>query len=427
MDNKPVPDKLSGLYNTLLSRRASNEHKDWELTITALKLLAVTHRPFSILELSWAVTLHTARHVTTVDDLSKLVDHQKLMSLIQPFIACVEPSNLRRYQVQLIYQSMKELILRRWEPNATYSGSPASGRDDGQRFGGPEALILDICIRYLLLTEIDDQYLFSEEQIAISELPQESDLFNDEKEPVKYDSHCSWEAWEEDMIQFNPAELGLGEFFVYASCYWLKYYSPATAEALPNLASIERLCRANSIRIRNWIQQNRRPGCTMPPRFPFDSQLYDPLGITCLYGSVDMLHVMLRGSDLDNNNFLNMTAVNAADQILQWGDMARLGTLFLDSRLGHQLRNLDFFRLIIRRWRESSVSRPDWDDAFALIDLATDQMVQQQWGLELLCVAASAGCAPVAQRLLSGARHNDGLRRELLRRFPLMPQVAPLK
>ncbi|KAI2813708.1 hypothetical protein CBS115989_9222 [Aspergillus niger] len=287
MDNKPVPDKLSELYNTLLSRRASNEHKDWELTITALELLAVTHRPFSILELSWAVTLHTSRHVTTVDYLSKLVDHQKLLSLIQPFIACVEPSNLRRYQVQLIYQSMKELILRRWEPNATYSGSPASERDDGQRFGGPEALILDICIRYLLLTEIDDQYLFSEEQIAMSELPQESDLFNDEKEPAKYDTHCSWEAWEEDMIQFNPAELGLGEFFVYASCYWLKYYSLVTAEALPNLASIEKLCRANSIRIRNWTQQNRRPGCAMPPRFQFDSQLAHSIKVIQNYDDRD--------------------------------------------------------------------------------------------------------------------------------------------
>lgn len=424
MDTIALPDQVSELYNDLLSRCAPNEHKDWGLAITALRLLAITHRPFSILELSWAVTLHTARHVTTVDDLSKLVDHKKLMSMIQPFIANVELDDLRKYQIQLIDESLKDLIKKKWATN--HSNPDASG-DDGQRYRSAEALILDICVRYLLLGEIGVKLVFSEEQIAISELPQASDLFNDEKDPVKYNSHCSWEAWEEDMTRFNPTERGLGEFFVYASCYWPEYYRLVTAEALPSLASIEKLCQADSNRIRNWTQQNRRPGCAMPPRFPFDSQLYDPLSITCLYGSVDMLHVMLRDSDFDNGNFLKMTATKAADQILQWGDMSGLRILFLDPRLGHQLRNLEFFRLIIRRWRESSVARPDWEDAFALIDLMTDQMVQQQWGYELWCMAASAGCAPIVQRLLYGARHNEGLRRELLREFSLMPQVAPLK
>ncbi|PYH39092.1 NACHT domain protein [Aspergillus neoniger CBS 115656] len=427
MDAIPLPDQVSELYNDLLSRCAPNEHKDWGLAITALKLLAITHRPFSILELSWAVTLHTARNVNTVDELAKLVDHKKLMSMIQPFIAGVELDDLRKYQVQLIEKSLKDLIKKNWATKYSNTECPHSLGDDGQGFRSPEALILDICVRYLLLDEIGVKLVFSEEQIAISELPQASDLFNDEKDPVKYNSHCSWEAWEEDMTRFNPTERGLGEFFVYASCYWPEYYRLVTAKALPSLASIEKLCQADSNRIRNWTQQNRRPGCAMPPRFPFDSQLYDPLSITCLYGSVDMLHVMLRDSDFDNGNFLEMTAMKAADQILQWGDMSRLRALFLDPRLGHQLRNLDFFGLIIRRWRESSVCRPDWEDAFALIDLMRDQMAQQQWGYELWCIAASAGCAPVAQRLLSGARHNDGLRRELLREFSPMPQVAPLK
>ncbi|GKZ30418.1 hypothetical protein AbraIFM66950_009063 [Aspergillus brasiliensis] len=426
MDNKTLLDQLSELYNLPLFRCASNEHRDWELASTALKLLSTTHRPFSILELSWAATLHTARHVTTVEDLAKLVDHQKLLSMIQPFIACIELSDLRKYQVQLTNQSMRESILREWKSNSSDPEGPATFGDDEQRFGSPEALILDICIRYLLLIEIGDKYMLSEEQIAISELPQDPHLFGDDEQPVEYDSHCSWEAWEEDMIRFNPAERGLGEFFVYASCYWLKFYGIVTAEALPKLANIETLCRVNSIRIRNWTQQNRRPGCAMPPRLPFDSQLYDPLSITCLYGSVDMLHVMLRDSDFDNDHYLEVTAMKAADQILQWGDMSRLKILLLEERLGHQLRNLDFFRLIIRRWREASVSRPDWDDAFALIDLMTDQMIQQQWGYELLCVAASAGCAPIVQRLLSGAQHNDELRRELLREIPPKPQVAYL-
>ncbi|PYH63544.1 LOG family protein [Aspergillus vadensis CBS 113365] len=384
-----LPDQLSKLYSDLLSRYCV-------FAITALNLLAITHRPFSILELSWAVTLHTARNVTTVDDLAKLVDHKKLMSMIQPFIA-----------IQLIDKSLQDLIKKNWATKYSNTEGPHYSGDDGQRFESPEALILDICVRYLLLDEIGVEFVFSEEQIAISELPPESDLFNDEKGPVKYDFHCSWEAWEENMTRFNPAERGLGEVFVYASCYWPVFFGRVTAEGLPNLTSIEKLCQADSNRIRNWTQQNHRPGCAMPPRFPFDSQLYDPLSITCLYGSVDMMHVMLRDSDFDNGNYLEMTAMKAADQILQWGDMSRLRALFLDPRLGHQLRNLDFFRLIIRRWRESSVCRPDWEDAFALIDLIRDQMVQQQWGYELCC-GAQPGNSPeyiAAARALAHELH----------------------
>ena len=60
--------------------------------------------------------------------------------------------------------------------------------------------------------------------MAINELPQEWDLFSEQKEAVEYDGQCSWEAWEEDMIHYDPTERGLGEFFVYASCYWLEHF-----------------------------------------------------------------------------------------------------------------------------------------------------------------------------------------------------------
>lgn len=53
-----------------------------------------------------------------------------------------------------------------------------------------------ICIRYLHLHEIDENSLFSEERLALEELLQDSDLFDDYYVPNDFNIYCSWEAWE---------------------------------------------------------------------------------------------------------------------------------------------------------------------------------------------------------------------------------------
>lgn len=163
--------------------------------------------------------------------------------------------------------------------------------------------------------------------MAIEELPQEFDLFNDNEDPTDYDPCCTWEAWEENMIRYDPTDRGFGELFVYASCYWLEHFGAITVEPLPGLGNIENLCQAGSTRLQNWIKQNCRPECTIKPRFLFDSSLYDPLSITSLYGSEAMLRDMLESSDFGKDQFLPNPAIGATDQILQWGDLSRL-TLF---------------------------------------------------------------------------------------------------
>jgi hypothetical protein len=280
----------------------------------------------------------------------------------------------------------------------------------------PEAFILGLCIDYLMLDEIGSTPLFSEEQIAIDELPQDFDLFND-NEPFEYDRHCTWEAWEEDMIRYDPTERGFGEFFVYASSYWLKHLGAVESEPLPLLAKIEMLCQAGSIRLDNWINQHCRPGCAIKARFEFYSHLYDPLSITALYGSDRFLRDMLQSSTFDSDKYLPSPAVCAADQILQWGDLSKLKILFIEGKLGHQLRNVDFFRLIIRQWSNIRARHEDWEAAFSLIDSVLDTMVEEQWGHELLCIAARSGCMPMVQRLLSQAQRKAELKTELLRAF----------
>ncbi|KAI9739902.1 MAG: hypothetical protein M1818_004958 [Claussenomyces sp. TS43310] len=417
----PLPGQLSRLYLALLSRYTSNDPENQELASTALKILAITRRPLSILELAWGVALGSAQQeVTTVAALAELVDHQRVMSLIQPFITHVDFRDTKKLQIGLVHQSAKEFIIKQLTSNQSgLQGQAISITAEqaliSKRIEILEGGILNICIKYLLLEEIGRIELFTEEQVAIEELPQEFDLFNDVGDSTDYDVRCTWEAWEENMIRYDPIDRSFGEFFVYASCHWLEHFGTITAEPLPDLRSVERLCQAGSIRLQNWIQQNCRPDCTIKPRFEFDSSLYDPLSITSLYGSAAMLRYMLEKSDFDNENFLPEPAVGAADQIFQWGDFSRIRMLFLEGNVKHQLQNLDFFRLVMRRWFYSDEHGQDWDLMFDLINNVLDKVIEEQWGNELLCKAAGMGCMPILRRLFDRAQDEAELRAELLR------------
>lgn len=204
--------------------------------------------------------------------------------------------------------------------------------------------------------------------MAITELPQEADLFNDNNRPVEYDPYCTWEHWEENMNHYDPTESGFGDFFVYASSHRLEHFGAITVKYLPSLTSITNLCQAGSTRLHNWTQQNCRPGCSIIPRFEFDSSLYDPLSITSLYGSEAMLCKMLENSDFDKDKFFPNPAMKAAGQIFRWGDMSRLRILFLDNKLGHQLQNIDFFRFAIKTWCDPYAIKDNWDLLFDLVE-----------------------------------------------------------
>lgn len=349
-----------------------------------------------------------------------MVDHQRVLSLIQPFIAHVDFNDVKRRQVRLAHQSVKEFIVMKSVSNRPGLQGPATPTaiDQGpQRTVSLEAGILDICVRYLLLDDFGNTALFSEEQLAIEELPQEFDLFNNDDESADYDPSCTWEDWEDNMIRYDPTDRGFGELFVYASCHWPEHFGAITVEPLPTLGNIENLCQAGSTRLQNWIKQNCRPECTIKPRFIFDGSLYDPLSITSLYGSEAMLRDILESSDFDKNKFLPNPAIGAADQIFQWGDLSRL------SKVSHQLQNLGFFQLAMKNWSFSDKLRQGWEVVFDLIYNVLDILIKERWGNELLCMAASRGCIPIIRRLMDSAQCMPELRTELLRGFPREPQT----
>lgn len=182
----------------MFPRCTSNDRENQKLVSTTSEVLATTRRPLSILELAWAVALGAAQKgVTTIAALTKLVDHQKVMRLIQPFVPHVDFGDVKKRQVRLIH--LFEFIITARASNGPVLQGPAistttdHGRID-QHTGSLEAGILNICIRYLLLDDFGHTDLFSEEQVAIEELPQEFDFFNNDKEPTGYDPYCTWEA-----------------------------------------------------------------------------------------------------------------------------------------------------------------------------------------------------------------------------------------
>ncbi|KAL4412143.1 ankyrin repeat protein [Colletotrichum abscissum] len=429
LDNMAQPRKLSELYATLFLRCAGEEPEAQNMAATALEILGAARRRLSILELAWAVAMSTADpDMTSVAEIAELVDDQGVMALIQPFVGGVDFNDLKKRQVTVVHQSAREFIvnelalIRSGPQNA--ERSPAIRGETIAPFTQSklENTIFNICVRYLLLDEIGNIPLFSDEQIAINELPQSLDLFSDDNDTTVYTADCSWENWEEGMIRYDPVDRGLGELFVYASCHWITHFRSIVAEPLPDLKSIERVCQANSTRLHNWTSQNCRPDCVLQARFVFDGSLYDPLSITSLYGSKELLLKMLELSDFESSAFLCGTALLAVDQVLQWGDLCRLRLLFFGHGTKRHLQNLNFFRRIIDAWRFSNQDRcQDWDDAFNIVNDIPDILVAEGWGNELFCLVASQGCLPVIKRLMEIAQHNTDLRKELLRE----PQRQP--
>ncbi|KAL2202401.1 hypothetical protein CC79DRAFT_1361506 [Sarocladium strictum] len=293
------------------------------LSYGPLQLQAVARRRLSILEIAWAVALHTGGpDVRTVAEVSALVDHQCIIGLIQPFIAAIDHHDLKKRQVSLVHQSVKDFVLSHWstlDPNR--STTTTAGQSSGAAPLDPSRLeerIMGLCVRYLLLDEINQVHLLSDEQIVIEELQQDPSIFDDDNGGAQHTLDSSWENWEEGMIRYDPADRGFGEFFVYASCYWISHYGSVDADPLPELDNVQSLCQPNSLRLLNWTSQNSRPDCVLKARFEFDGKVYDTLSITSLYGSEPLLAKMVETSNISSEDFLPNTSMLAAEQILQW-------------------------------------------------------------------------------------------------------------
>ncbi|KAI7326164.1 hypothetical protein KC326_g350 [Hortaea werneckii] len=398
-DGGSLPRTLTQLYDTLLSRYALDDAENLNLAKTALKMLAVAYRPLSISELAWAVALaiHGAE-VSTIAALNDFVDHQRVLSLISPFVSLIDFGDIRRHQVRVAHQSVKEFIMEHLSPKLTSCDSTSHRLSASNSSQGLNVWAFNICTVYLLLDEVGQSDLFSDELTAIEALPPETDLFQENTKSAECDLSCTWETWEERMICYDPIERGFGGFLVYSSCYWLNHLAETTTELDSCLERVEGICRAGSTRLRNWIQQYRRPGCTIQPRFLFEDELYDPLSITCLFGSESMLWHVLANADFCKDVYHPHSVRRAVEQVLQWGDLARTHMLAaLRPELWVQITKAQLSWLVISQWSIQDSGRRDWDAVFNLLRRTGGGLGSGPSAEELRSFALQRNCPPMFQ------------------------------
>lgn len=112
LDKVSQPEQLWELYLNLYLRYIVKDTENQILATTALEILAISRRPLSLLEFGWAVALGTASvRVFTVETLLQLVDYQRVMSLIQLFVARTDFADVAKRQVKLVHQLVKEFIV----------------------------------------------------------------------------------------------------------------------------------------------------------------------------------------------------------------------------------------------------------------------------------------------------------------------------
>lgn len=421
----PSPAALSQLYAKLFAHMVGEDFDNEQLASNALEILAVARRPLSILELGWAIALNDpCAEVRTVEALKDYVDGKRALSLLQPFLSQIDFQDVKRNQVKLVHHSLKELILRDTHSNWAQPQNNADERRVQQRQPKLEAALLRVCVKYLLLEEFDQNDLFSEGDTAAQTFQEliGTGFFDDpDYDGRQLDSSEKSRDLENKQeatkLYYDPSERGFGEFFVYASCFWVDHFKVGAPELLPETSDIVTLCKAKSKRLQNWTRQNCRPDCTIMPKFDFDYRLLDPLVIVTLYGSEVALEKLLQDHDVGSKEFLVDSVQKTIQQVGRGRDISRLRSLFRVTQAGPRIQSYQFFCQIMGVWAHSGIDRDsrEWVGLFDLVVDIFDVLIREEWGNGFLCTAVSYGCLPIVERLFEEAARNPAMKNELLR------------
>ncbi|KAG4030592.1 hypothetical protein MFRU_011g00510 [Monilinia fructicola] len=88
-----------------------DDEDNQKLVTAACEILTITRRPLNTLELAWAIFMASEGRAHTVSDIDQYVDHGRFLKFMQPFGAYVDYDNLKKHQVELVPQSVKESIM----------------------------------------------------------------------------------------------------------------------------------------------------------------------------------------------------------------------------------------------------------------------------------------------------------------------------
>ncbi|KAG9255094.1 wd-repeat protein [Emericellopsis atlantica] len=429
--------ELSDLYAKLFSQVTENDEDNMGILTFALEALALAERPLSISELSWAVAQRRFENqVASVQDYERRIDTERALELCIPFVAGIDYETRSARQIRLMHQSVREMVLQaapsQWAHlRASSAGQGAVHVRSCQRLHDRQQRQLELhgqavraCVRYCLMADLENLTLFTEEECqtqALDEMPGAC-VFEDEHEmdgdPVQ--GGASGPDAEEHF--FNPSDRGFGELFTYSSCYWLHHLRRAGDQHGLALADILALTAREARRAQNWWDQFYRPDCSLrPDESQSRPETLETLPIVFLYGSdtlaLEMLDFVTK--ETDAHSMATQTR-NAVKDLLRSMDLRRLPLLLRYSPDQNLQMTMDLFSEVMRHWARmhrglSAEAQKDFETVFDHIAGAFELMVQQQWGNQMLCSAASYGCLPMMERLFAAARSNPALGAEMLR------------
>ena len=422
--------RLSDMYGKLFVQITSEHDENQKVLEYALEFLATAERPLSMLELAWAVALRDpANDIEGVKDFQRFVETRRLQGFLSPFIHSVDFKDEKMRQVRLVHQSLREQIFksppRLWAQPRSHVTVPEEHKI--RRRSELHGEIAKQCVRYLLAKDIQDLELFSEEQTlkqTLDSMPG-MDVFGDGSIDGDDSSNC-----DDTEQKFDPSDSGFGEFFTYASCYWLLHMRKGDHRSGPPLSDVLSLATAETMISKSWWEQFHRPDCTLKvDESQARLQNLDPWTIVSLYGSETLLLELLQQTTKTSVGYSSalMQQISAVQALLAIGDMKRI-TMLMQFKPGEDLEHpMTLFGEVLRHWsrrdqpRVTAKRQQDLEPVFEHMEAAFDEMITQQWGNEVLCLASLHGCIPVLKRLFSAASHNPAFKQELLR-TPHRPQ-----
>jgi len=414
----PSTKAMADLYWRLFDKSCFGLPENTELVQQALETLAVARRPLTVEELAHAVSISFGDDMAaSLSELEERAHSRGLLDFIRPFVKVVDTGGHGDSRLHLVHQSLKELIMQ---------APPSSWKDSIGRPSGRQKLearraelnshLLGRCVKYLLLDECGDRrYLPSlgdtpgdvdMEFLAIGDIVDDDDNDDNDDDDSKGPKY------------FSPSELGFGGFFAYAASYWTTHFSDVSQAGQPTTEDLKILCLKSSQRLENWVEQWRRPNCSIVPEYTFPEimERLDPLVVAAIFGSEASV-IELFGCNLQGPEFWDGSVWVAVRHLINRGNISTIWDILRDKNRRSNLCSAYFFYKVLRGWHtQRTIHRKalkEWDDIFGfLIDHLRDDLLEL--GNEILCLAARNGCLVMVKKLFEAAETDMDLRNAIL-------------
>jgi len=168
LERMPSPQSLSELYHKLFEEAVRGGGSDVAKVEYALETLAVSGRLLTLDELACVVTLRIEEeNISSLSDLEEcMMDSTGLLELITPFVRVEDTTGSAI--VRIVHQSLKDLIVRE-APEDWGSRDSGISTSKKQREPRLHSRLLGCCIKYLLLSDLEDKDLFPKDTLEAME------------------------------------------------------------------------------------------------------------------------------------------------------------------------------------------------------------------------------------------------------------------